>query len=114
MAISRRTASPSTRREIGPGDLFVALKGEATDGHLFVEKALAAGAAGVLVSEAVEGPHVLVADTTEGSERSRRGIAGAQCGPDHRRHRLGGEDRDQGGALRGAGALRRRGGCTAR
>jgi UDP-N-acetylmuramoyl-tripeptide--D-alanyl-D-alanine ligase len=51
-------------REVGPGDLFVALKGEKTDGHRFVPQALAQGAAGVLVSEPVEGPHVLVADTT--------------------------------------------------
>jgi UDP-N-acetylmuramoyl-tripeptide--D-alanyl-D-alanine ligase len=51
-------------REVGPGDLFVALKGEATDGHRFVEQAFKQGAAGVLVSEPVEGPHVLVADTT--------------------------------------------------
>ena len=50
-------------REIGPGDLFVAMKGEATDGHLFLDRAYAAGAAGALVSEAATGPHVLVADT---------------------------------------------------
>lgn len=52
-------------REVGPGDLFVALKGEATDGHRFVDKAFAAGAAGAIVSQPVEYPHVLVADTTE-------------------------------------------------
>ena len=50
-------------REIGPGDLFIALKGETTDGYRFVEQALAAGAAGLLVSEPVAGPHVRVADT---------------------------------------------------
>ncbi len=50
-------------REVGPGDLFVALKGEATDGHRFVDQAFAQGAAGVLVSGRVEGPHVRVADT---------------------------------------------------
>ena len=52
-------------REIGPGDLFIALKGETTDGHRFVDKAIAAGAAGVIVSEPVDAPHVLVPDTTE-------------------------------------------------
>ena len=51
-------------REVGPGDLFVALKGEATDGHRFVAQAFAQGAAGVLVSRPVDGPHVLVGDTT--------------------------------------------------
>jgi UDP-N-acetylmuramoyl-tripeptide--D-alanyl-D-alanine ligase len=52
-------------REIGPGDLFVAMKGEATDGHLFADKAFAAGAAGALASEEIAHPHVHVADTTE-------------------------------------------------
>lgn len=51
-------------REIGPGDLFLALKGEATDGHRFVGQAFAAGATGAVVNEPVEGPHVLVPDTT--------------------------------------------------
>jgi UDP-N-acetylmuramoyl-tripeptide--D-alanyl-D-alanine ligase len=50
-------------REVEPGHLFVALKGEATDGHLFLDKAFAAGAAGALVSGAEERPHVRVADT---------------------------------------------------
>jgi UDP-N-acetylmuramoyl-tripeptide--D-alanyl-D-alanine ligase len=30
-------------REIGPGDLFIAMKGEATDGHKFLDRAFAAG-----------------------------------------------------------------------
>ncbi|WP_093317408.1 UDP-N-acetylmuramoyl-tripeptide--D-alanyl-D-alanine ligase [Sphingomonas jatrophae] len=50
-------------REVGAGDLFVALKGEATDGHRFVEGAFAQGAAGAIVSETVAHPHVLVPDT---------------------------------------------------
>lgn len=50
-------------REVGPGDLFIALKGEETDGHRFVSRAFEAGAAGAIVSEAVEQPHVRVADT---------------------------------------------------
>ena len=52
-------------REIQPGDLFIAMKGEATDGHRFLDKAFAAGAAGALVSEPVIPRHVLVADTTK-------------------------------------------------
>lgn len=51
-------------REVRPGDLFVAMKGEATDGHRFVGKAFTAGAAGAIVSEAIDHPHVRVADTT--------------------------------------------------
>ena len=44
-------------REIGKGDLFFALKGEATDGHLFIDKAFANGAAGAIVSEPAPSGH---------------------------------------------------------
>ena len=49
-------------REVGPGDLFVAMMGEATDGHRFLDQAFAQGAAGAIVSEPTDHPHVLVAD----------------------------------------------------
>lgn len=52
-------------RDVRSGDLFVALRGEAMDGHRFVEKAFASGAAAALVDRPVDGPHVLVADTAE-------------------------------------------------
>jgi len=50
-------------REVGPGDLFVALKGEATDGHRFLDGAFDRGAGGALVSSPTPHPHVLVPDT---------------------------------------------------
>ena len=50
-------------REVGPGDLFVAMPGTAHDGHEFVAGAFASGAAAALVSTPVDGPHVLVGDT---------------------------------------------------
>ena len=50
-------------REVGHGDLFVAMPGTAHDGHDFVEAAFARGAAGAVVSRPITGPHVLVADT---------------------------------------------------
>ena len=50
-------------REVQPGDLFVAMPGTVHDGHRFVDRAFAAGAAGAIVSHPVAGPHVLVADT---------------------------------------------------
>jgi UDP-N-acetylmuramoyl-tripeptide--D-alanyl-D-alanine ligase len=52
-------------REVGPGDLFVAMPGTVHDGHSFVASAFAAGAAAALVSQPVEGPHVLVDDVAE-------------------------------------------------
>lgn len=50
-------------REVGPGDLFVAMKGEASDGHLYLDQAFAQRAAGAIVSEPCAHPHVLVADS---------------------------------------------------
>ncbi|MFL6752255.1 MAG: UDP-N-acetylmuramoyl-tripeptide--D-alanyl-D-alanine ligase [Sphingomicrobium sp.] len=50
-------------REVGPGDLFVAMPGTVHDGHKFVDQAFASGAAGAVVSQPVSGPHVLVEDT---------------------------------------------------
>lgn len=50
-------------REVVDGDLFIAMQGEGTDGHRFVDGALLRGAAGALVSQPVAAPHVLVADT---------------------------------------------------
>src|SRR4029078_7878100 len=49
-------------REVGPGDLFVAMPGTVHDGHKFVDAAFAAGAAGAVVSQPVDGPHILVGD----------------------------------------------------
>ncbi len=54
-------------REIGPGELFLALKG-ARDGHEFADSAFAAGAAGALVEHAVNGPCIIVPDTLKGLE----------------------------------------------
>src|SRR3954468_4551470 len=55
-------------REVGPGDLFVALTGETTDGHKFLDQAFERGAAGALVSQPRSHPNVRVADTFAGLE----------------------------------------------
>jgi UDP-N-acetylmuramoyl-tripeptide--D-alanyl-D-alanine ligase len=66
-------------REAGAGDLFVAMPGTAYDGHKFVEQAFAAGIAGALVSQPVDGPHVLVADAAQALEDLAR-AARERCG----------------------------------
>jgi UDP-N-acetylmuramoyl-tripeptide--D-alanyl-D-alanine ligase len=55
-------------REVREGDLFVALKGEATDGHRFLDGAFAKGAAAALVDRPIDMPHVLVSDTSAALE----------------------------------------------
>lgn len=52
-------------RDVKPGDVFIALRGEAMDGHKFVAAAFAKGAVAAIVDRPVEFPHVLVADTTQ-------------------------------------------------
>ncbi|HEY3800512.1 MAG TPA: UDP-N-acetylmuramoyl-tripeptide--D-alanyl-D-alanine ligase [Caulobacteraceae bacterium] len=70
-------------RSIEPGDLFVALAG-VRDGHEFVKMALERGAAGALVSQAVAGPAVRVADTLVALEQlgvaARERAAGTKRG----------------------------------
>jgi UDP-N-acetylmuramoyl-tripeptide--D-alanyl-D-alanine ligase len=55
-------------REVRSGDLFVAMPGTVHDGHQFVAGAIEAGAAGAVVSQPIEAPHVLVADTARALE----------------------------------------------
>ncbi|HVI33436.1 UDP-N-acetylmuramoyl-tripeptide--D-alanyl-D-alanine ligase [Phenylobacterium sp.] len=69
-------------RSIAPGDLFVALAG-VRDGHEFVDQALAKGAAGVLASQAVSGPAVMVQDTFKALEQL--GVAARERAPQVRR-----------------------------
>jgi UDP-N-acetylmuramoyl-tripeptide--D-alanyl-D-alanine ligase len=55
-------------RDVLPGDLFFALKGESTDGHRFLDNAFARGAAAAVVERPVSYPHILVKDTTAALE----------------------------------------------
>ncbi len=71
-------------REVEPGDLFIAMPGTVYDGHRFVEGAFAKGAAGAIVTQPVDGSHVLVDDAVAAlealgrasRERSRARIIG--------------------------------------
>src|SRR5271170_1280586 len=73
-------------RTLKPGDLFVALKGDARDGHEFVKAALAAKAGAALVQRAVadvpaDAALLTVANTQRGLEdlaRSSRARSRAQ------------------------------------
>lgn len=51
-------------RDVKPGDVFVALKGEAMDGHRFIAAAFEKGAVAAITDRPVDFPHVLVEDTT--------------------------------------------------
>ena len=75
-------------RDVRPGDLFIALKGEAMDGHRFLDMAFAKGAVAAITDRVVDYPHVLVSDTTqalhdlahaarERSEAVRIGVTGS-------------------------------------
>lgn len=49
--VARRVVFDS--REVGPGDLFVAIRGQRVDGHRFIEKAIEAGAVAVASEESI-------------------------------------------------------------
>jgi len=53
-------------RQVTPGSVFIALKGERQDGHDFVPSALANGAALSVVSRSVSGAHIIVPDVLDG------------------------------------------------
>ena len=71
-------------REVGPGDLFVALKGATTDGHRFVDQIFSRGAGGAIVStppaNPVASPHVLVGDTMQALEALGRAARARMAG----------------------------------
>ena len=50
-------------REIVEGGLFFAMRGEAMDGHRFIDKAFELGAVAAVVEQPIERPHVLVKDS---------------------------------------------------
>ncbi len=71
-------------RDVQPGDLFFALKGESMDGHRFIEMAIEKGASAVVVDRECDAPNLRVSDTTDAlvrlgaaaRERTRARIVG--------------------------------------
>ncbi|MGJ0204841.1 UDP-N-acetylmuramoyl-tripeptide--D-alanyl-D-alanine ligase [Leucobacter sp. gxy201] len=59
--------SQTDSREVQPGEIFFARRGEETDGHLFASKAVDAGAALLVVEREVDDrvPQIVVAEATE-------------------------------------------------
>ncbi|WP_336650791.1 MULTISPECIES: UDP-N-acetylmuramoyl-tripeptide--D-alanyl-D-alanine ligase [unclassified Leucobacter] len=59
--------SQTDSREVRPGQIFFARRGEETDGHLFAGKAVAAGAALLVVERQLDEPvpQIVVADATD-------------------------------------------------
>jgi UDP-N-acetylmuramoyl-tripeptide--D-alanyl-D-alanine ligase len=56
-------------RQINSGDIFLALKGERSDGHEFIPDAMARGALLSIVDRPVSSPHILVEDVLLGLAR---------------------------------------------
>ncbi len=58
--------SQTDSREVGPGQIFFARRGEETDGHRFADRAVDAGAALLVVERDVDrrAPQIVVADST--------------------------------------------------
>ena len=101
-------------RTILPGEAFFAIRGDSFDGHDFAGRALAAGAATAVVSEArlsslgkVSGSLVVVDDVLGALERLGRASRARSAAQDRRGHRQRRQDRHQGDARPRARGRRR-------
>lgn len=61
-------------RDMGPGGLFVAVRGARVDGHDFAATAMTAGAVGVLAARPIDVPHIVVDDTVAALGRLARDL----------------------------------------
>jgi len=70
------TGAAVDSRKVCPGDAFFAVRGDKTDGHLYCEHALRAGAACVVVDRpvSVEGPAIRVPDVLDAMRRMAVGL----------------------------------------
>ena len=65
-------------REVGSGDLFIALPGGSHDGHTFLDQAFERGASGALVTQPSQYPNIQVIDAFAGLDALAR-AARARC-----------------------------------
>jgi UDP-N-acetylmuramoyl-tripeptide--D-alanyl-D-alanine ligase len=74
-AAGRAVSVSTDTRTLGPGDIYIALRGETFDGHDFVADALAKGASVAIVDHVVgtASPQVVVADTLAALGQIARG-----------------------------------------
>lgn len=54
------TGFATDSREVKEGDLFLAIKGEHADGHDYADEAIKRGAVGILATQSIKAPHILV------------------------------------------------------
>ena len=64
-ADTKITGFATDSREVKPGDLFIAIRGEQVDGHKFIDQAVRSGAAAALTEREVDAPHILVEDVVK-------------------------------------------------
>ena len=67
-------------RDVVEGDLFFALKGESSDGHAYLDKAFANGAAAAVVDRPIDRPHILVDNTSTALEALAKAARGRISG----------------------------------
>ena len=93
-------------RRVKPGDLFVAIKGEKSDGHNFIDMAASLGAAAALVERPVKAsiPTIPCARYRQGLRRSRRSPPRTDGHDRHRHYRQRRQNDDQGNDRLYAGA----------
>jgi UDP-N-acetylmuramoyl-tripeptide--D-alanyl-D-alanine ligase len=75
------TGFATDNRDVHPGDLFIAIRGERVDGHFFVPGALTGGAVAALVEQPVEGTYILVENVVQALARMARSFRNEFNGP---------------------------------
>lgn len=75
------TGFATDSRSVKPGDLFLAIRGENVDGHLYASTALAHGATAVLAERPVDGAYILVPNLVEALASFGNGLRRRFHGP---------------------------------